>query len=489
MMRNMKLLKMAFFTATLVLLAQDLWARAGGAGGGHVGGGGHGGGYGGGSGGGDIFYLVYFLLRSGPIGWLVLLGIAVAAYFFYQRYQSQQDESAADDFMQSQAPPSAQQTPAGEPGLLKDENPEEFSQKVAKAFLTIQDAWSQKRVDIMRRFITDGVYQRFNAQFTMMNLLGQVNELSEVRIDGIRGVKSFREGGYDCVDVRIHGSAIDQFTCAKFPNLDSPGGRESFTEYWSFIRRHDYKKGSDIFHSDLCPQCSAPLTDKLIESAQCPYCGTYLNSGEYDWVLAEITQENDYGRLISSQLMVPPGGTPAEKIVEVFPDYSQHVLEDRASNAFMQMLVATSTHNAAALQRFCTGKALVDFKAFSEASNFIYDRLFIRGAELLRTELADEKLRSIVAIQYSYHQVDAKNPRAQASTMSSDTRLIVMMRELSQQTAKGSVFANSCPACGAAQKDSLAPTCAYCGSSLMNPKLDWVVEGVLDVHEFRAISA
>ncbi|MFX5656762.1 hypothetical protein ABTE24_21525, partial [Acinetobacter baumannii] len=76
-----------------------------------------------------------------------------------------------------------------------------------KAFFTIQESWSNQNVAKMRRFITDGVYQRFHAQFTMMTLLEQQNPVSGVRVLSVNVAKVGRDGAYDFADVMIQAVA------------------------------------------------------------------------------------------------------------------------------------------------------------------------------------------------------------------------------------------------------------------------------------------
>src|ERR1035441_8633816 len=53
--------------------------------------------------------------------------------------------------------------------------------KVQSSFIEIQNAWMHKDLKIVRKWISDGVYQRYTAQFGMMNKLSQVNKLSRIR--------------------------------------------------------------------------------------------------------------------------------------------------------------------------------------------------------------------------------------------------------------------------------------------------------------------
>ncbi|MGZ3768737.1 MAG: hypothetical protein ACXVCR_11750 [Bdellovibrio sp.] len=474
---------------SFLLFSEQVWSRAGGGGGGHSSGGGsHSFGGGGGSysfhsGGGS--YSNSYGSGSGLDPIILIIILIVVFWLIIKLGNMKQNPNSTDiDFNPENTP-----TKDVDLSVLGNET-QAFYDKAFTAFHIIQQAWSEKRLDTMRRFISDGVYQRFNAQFTMMNLLTQTNVISDVRVLGMRVVKSYHDGGYDCLDVRIDASANDQFVCEKYPKLKSPGGLERFVEFWSFIRRSDYKKNQDIFHSENCPQCSAALSGKLVETARCPYCGTYLNSGEYDWVLAEITQEDNY-RYNFVEMYQPPqlDYTPKEKILEVYPSFSRQVLEDRASNALMQVLISTSTRNLSMLKRFTTPAAFEKFEREFPADQFVYDRLYTGAVDLLGVHLQGNQMRAYIGIQYNAHQILLQRAAFATGdeTPIAFTTVVVLLKELSEITAKGSVYANSCPTCGAPQKDNLLAVCQYCNSQLNDQKLDWVVEDMMTMQKFRSL--
>jgi hypothetical protein len=368
----------------------------------------------------------------------------------------------------------AEAAPASEISL-SDEQQSDLKNKVELAFLTIQKAWSEKQLMSMRRFISDGVYQRFNAQFKMMNILEQEDIMSDVKVLGINFVKYTVEGNYECVDVKIRAYAKDQFRSKKFPQFNSPGGGEEFAEYWSFIRRKDCVSGKDIFSSENCPKCSAPLNEKLLETARCSYCGAYLNNGEYDWVLCEITEEEDY----QSADLAPALQKQTEDLLAVYPAFSRHLLEDIASNAFLQILIAKSTGEADVLHRFCTDAAFSKIKQYVKAKNIVYDRLYLTIVELSNLSIENNIVRARVNIEYCSLMVEFEN-NGSAHLLSEDVgenpASVVLMRELSGEVSKGSIFANACSKCGATQADSLSAVCAYCASPLNDPKRDWIID-------------
>ncbi|CAN5588132.1 hypothetical protein BH10BDE1_BH10BDE1_32580 [soil metagenome] len=450
---------------SILLFAYDLWARAGGGGGGHGGGGGGGGGHSYGGGGGGHSYGGGGQSYggggggSGSGGEEVAFLIIIIVIFLIYKAKGGGNGNGRADFSTNEFPDGRAHINAGKPVTS------ELRAKIETAFRTVQRAWSDQNLSIMRRFISDGVYQRFNAQFTMMNLLGQKNPISNIRIYSIDQMTKADDGDsmYESIDIRIDASADDQFVCAWYPNLNSPGGNERFVEYWSFIRRRDHKAGKDIYNSNLCPQCNAPLDPKMMTDARCSYCGSYINNGEFDWVLSEITQENDYSQSAPTLLSADPAGAD--------PSFSVQMLEDKASNAFTQILIASATGDAKALRRFSTDEEFEKLRVNIGTKKTIYNRLFVNSVVTREVSAENGVFSATVDIRYTFNQIE--NGEESGEMVLDQT--MTMVHRPSSNVSKGSIYANACPTCGAPQKDSLSHVCAYCGAIMNDITREWLV--------------
>jgi predicted lipid-binding transport protein (Tim44 family) len=445
---------------SLTLAAVEAYARAGGAGGGGSDFGG------GGSGGNDIlfdFYLGFFLrlapalIERGPIGWCFL---AVGLYLIFQAVNRLYFSDDKTEWLPERS---------SNRGFPVDE---ELYRKIETAFLTVQKSWAEKQTGPMRRFISDGVYQRFHAQFTMMKLLGQTNQISNLKVYSIERIPrpTETEGLYECLDVRIEASAEDQFVSATNPGLNSPGGNERFSEYWSFIRRRDHILGKDIFHSNSCPRCSAPLSLNMMKDARCSYCGSYINNGEFDWVLSEITQE---GAVLESRPVIAPRAALATQD----PMFSIQVLEDKASNAFMQILIAKATGDLRPLKRFCTNRAYTEFSSIAQRrSRIIYDRLYLKSVVTESVDFHQGLVHATVRIQFASRKLSDLNDTF--AKLETETKFLKLWHEPVGASVRGTIYANACSSCGAPQKDSLSPVCEFCRANLNDMTRDWIVDNL-----------
>ena len=355
-----------------------------------------------------------------------------------------------------------------------------FRQKVADAFERIQAAWSAQSLAEVRPFISDGIYQRFTTQFAMMALLKQRNVLSNVRILRIEPVAATRDGEYDVIQVYIAASMNDAFVCDLDHSLDSEGD-DSFVEYWSFIRKQQPTKEGDIYQQKGCPSCGAPLPPDMGELCRCQYCQVMVNSGEFDWVLAEITQEEDYGRNSMMAARVSPNLDEAvAELTREAPDLAVQLIEDKASNAFMQIMTALATRNPAVVRRFVSDDALAAITAMIPQENIIFNRIYLNEAMLLEAGRTDGRhvlkvgmtacsQRVKIGIGNRFIPVDDEEIKS--------GYVVVLERDAHAVPDKGALYQHQCPSCSGAIGDTLDINCQYCGSPLNSATNEWIVTG------------
>lgn len=178
---------------------------------------------------------------------------------------------------------------------LKARDPEfseqAFEDMASTAFFKIQEAWASRNMPAARSFLSPTVFQRFETQIAELERNRQTNKMENLVIGSLELVETVHDGGFDYVTVRINAAAAD-YTVDDDSGRIVSGSREvrPFTEYWTFLRSDQVKTqvGREIV-SQSCPNCGAPI--KLNAVGKCEYCGSDVTSGQFSWVLCEITQE------------------------------------------------------------------------------------------------------------------------------------------------------------------------------------------------------
>ncbi len=482
MHRNERRIIPIVIAMTVILAAAGaLYARAGGGGGG---------GGGGDDGIGLIIELVLMLLFELPFPWnIITTGALIAAFVVFSLFTKKKvrertvynslpkgtEENKTD-------PRTAREFLKLNPGF--DEAG--FLATVKDAFVKIQEAWQAQDISPVRRFISDGVYQRFNTQFTMMKILKQKNVLSDIMVNNVYIDRVESDGLYDIVHAAIHASMNDRFTSELDHSLDS-GGAESFVEYWSFMKKRGAPR-VDIYATDACPKCGTPLPKNMGDTSRCGSCGTLTNTGEYDWVLSEITQSDDY---IGRHPKLRKSDDLNEKVralVEENADFAVQLVEDRASNGYLQMLTSVAVGDPSIMRRFVSDAVFEKMKARTAEGAAAYNRLYLNDAYLVGAWTGDGRNNLAVAIRSSYQRVALKSGRAVMldPAVTSRTEVVVLSRDRGTSASKGSIYARECPACGAPVADSLEVKCPYCGIDYNSTANDWVITNLLTTAEYKS---
>jgi hypothetical protein len=164
-------------------------------------------------------------------------------------------------------------------------------QRIRLIFVELQKAWSEMHWETARPFVSDSLFQMLNYWIGEYRRQHLRNVLEDVRIEKTEPVKIATDAFYDALTFRIFASMRDYTVDrgGKFICGDKSGPRR-FSEYWTFIRRRGVKESSQD-HGN-CPNCGAAL--KINMAGVCEYCNGKVTSGDFDWVLSRIEQDEAY---------------------------------------------------------------------------------------------------------------------------------------------------------------------------------------------------
>ncbi len=438
----------------LLMFAAPAFARVGGAGGhgygGHGGGGFGGGGYGGGG----------WFIGGGSPTLIIIIVIIVVVYMMYfrQRGGGPAMEQGADE----EEMPQQQPMP---PGLDQ--------QKVAHSFVAIQDAWSHQDLKDVRKWLSDGMYQRLNRQFRMMKLLDQQNILSDIRIQGIAAADVHTDGNYQSADVVVSFSMDDSFVSRRYPEFDEQYAGDADTEFWTFIKRTDSASEKNLYDNNNCPNCGAPFEVKMGEISRCSNCNTLTNSAAYDWVLSEITQRGDYS-----------GGTGLaddaglHELMKGDPFFAVQRMQDVASNIFMQVMDALTGGDKKRITRFADEATTTFLQQQMQRMHFVFDRLYLNSATLIKYHVEGDLVKLDFNLTATYRRVSVEG-RLQLLDSDFVTRPfgIELSRRKDAALKAETVYSYECSSCGAPFTDTTEDQCTYCGAPVVDITRNWVLTG------------
>lgn len=170
-----------------------------------------------------------------------------------------------------------------------------FISWVKEAFITLQTAWSERDFDKVRNFEKEELFNQHKKQLEEYIRKGWINDLSRININQAYLYKYVRDKDYEYLTVFIDSRMGDYIKDEKTGSIIK--GDPSVDYYLKYLYTFMRKTGvlTDAVKSNKsvtnCPNCGAPTT--VTSSGQCEYCGSVITTGEFDWVLSDITGVNE----------------------------------------------------------------------------------------------------------------------------------------------------------------------------------------------------
>ena len=169
----------------------------------------------------------------------------------------------------------------------------QFQARAHLIFNELQAAWSTLDWERARPHETDNLFQMHQYWIDAYRRQHLRNIVDQCTVTAMQPVKISEDAFYNSITLRIGAQGYDY-------SVDEGGrvvsgsktGLRRWSEYWTFIRNREAKPAAA--RADLnCPNCGAPL--KVNNAGVCQFCGGKITSGEFDWVLSRIEQDESYG--------------------------------------------------------------------------------------------------------------------------------------------------------------------------------------------------
>ncbi|MEM7233302.1 MAG: TIM44-like domain-containing protein [Planctomycetota bacterium] len=461
-----------------LLSSSALWARAGG-------GGGYSSGSDGGGGGGDgigevavwiIFELVRFAIYRPVLGVPLLIVVGIGIYYAHKQgfgaYRGSVIRRGGNARVGNRRQRAQELFAESDPEF----DPDRFEERATIAFRKIQKAWSEQELEPIRAFVSDGIFERFSLQVEEQRAAGYRNRMDHLSVRSVTVVDVTSDRHFDTLTVRFRAAALDTFESLSTGERLSESSiiDEPFCEYWSFLRRRGTKTVARGLIEGSCPNCGSSI--ELNRSARCDSCDSLLRSGEFDWVLAEITQASVWRARRNDDV------DGYDEYQRKDPDFNLQHIEDRCSVMFWRWQLADRTGDVEPLSKIASDEYC---RAFMETRGKGAERdVFVDcavGAVEMRGVLPGTDVdQVIVEIRWSGQRLSVGDLSSYSTPRSGDrpkrTTLFVLERKAGTKTELGeSVSSAHCSACGAPESRGADHSCNYCGEVLNDGTHDWVL--------------
>lgn len=480
------------FVPLLVLLASSAWARVG-----------SGENYDSGrrSDGGDdgalveiAFFLIRLTFEHPCIGLPLLIAFVVAVWWFKRQEGSVSTRKALDAAEAERRTSVSARDADGWVTSLRAKDPAfelmAFFDRTKKLFVDVQEAWFRRNLEPVRRFLSDATFTRLATQLAIMRAQGIRDAIADVQVIDLQIIGLEQTQFFDSLHVRVRAALRDDDAPASATDeqaraLAQQKAPETFTEVWTFLRRPgaatDPSKG---LAQGNCPNCGAPFSGGA--SNTCEHCKAIVNSGNYDWVLAEITQGSEYANANGA---VDGLAKARQRDAEL----TTEVLEDRASLVFWRWIDAQVSGQPARLSKLAS-------PAFVEQLKGELDALSADGRQKVFQECAvgavntlsigDDGARETANLELRWSAKMGVGPKGQpAPALPSVPQRWVfsLTRKVgAHSVSKAGVSTSRCPSCSAPLGDNASTSCEYCGAELASGEHDWVLTAAAPWEAFGA---
>lgn len=366
---------------------------------------------------------------------------------------------------------------------LKAKDPQfdlmKFFDRTKRQFLELQDAWFKRNLEPVRKYLSDATFQRLVTQLKLMQLLGVRDAIADAQVLDLQIIGLEQNESYDSVHIRVTAQLCDSESPANASDEEALAAArkkkpEQFIEVWTFLRKPGAvtKVEGDVSQGK-CPNCGAPFEGGAANT--CEFCGAIVNSGNYDWVLAEITQ----GSQFQPHPMTPDGLVKAR---QSDPTLTTEALEDRASLVFWKWVESQSLGDPSRLAKVATAgfqeevKGGIEHLAKQGKQKFFVE-CAVGGVNAQQLTQADGK--DIAAVEIKWSAKIGIGPKGtKPPALPSQPQRYVMLLERSigaKSSADNGMSTNRCPQCAAPLTDNGQPSCEFCGTLLSSGEKDWVM--------------
>lgn len=165
-----------------------------------------------------------------------------------------------------------------------------FVDRVTFVYARLNEAWNAQDLTPVRGLVTHSLLQYLQYWVDEYKRQKLFNRLEGARVTRTVLAAVTRDPYYDAITVRVYATGLD-YTLSGYKLVGGSRDHDrAYTEYWTFIRAAK-RRGATVA-APSCPNCGAPLA--ISDAGACTHCNAHVESGEFDWVLSRIEQDDVY---------------------------------------------------------------------------------------------------------------------------------------------------------------------------------------------------
>jgi hypothetical protein len=171
-----------------------------------------------------------------------------------------------------------------DPGFDEDA----FKAKLSSVYAELQGGWQNKDIAPLRKYMTDAFYAQMDRQLNNYRRNHQTNIVSDIKVTKVDLKGWYTAGGNDVMVAELF-TSIRDYVIDDATGDVVKGSKDSIKlmRYeWSLVRPCGTKTGEETTHTEVCPNCGAPVD--INKAGKCEYCGSIIETKASDWAISSI---------------------------------------------------------------------------------------------------------------------------------------------------------------------------------------------------------
>ncbi len=160
-------------------------------------------------------------------------------------------------------------------------DPNYVLQRTFQIYSEVQYAWSNFDYNLLRKNLSDELYNEYAVQLDTMRIQNERNvmsDISQTRICIKQVTQNMKEGGLFTILVRLGVTQKDYRVNLNNPNYPMRGDTKLHDVYYELVFEMTKER------ENHCPQCGAKI-DGNVASQLCPYCGSVVVAKNHDLIM------------------------------------------------------------------------------------------------------------------------------------------------------------------------------------------------------------
>jgi Tim44-like domain len=157
---------------------------------------------------------------------------------------------------------------------------------------TLSQAWADQDLRAAQPFLSERLVAYMQYWIDEYKAQGLRNAVADPVVERVVVARVERDAHYDAVVLRFWASGGDytEEVATRRVVGGSATVRRHYSEYWTLIRSAGVRGAPRA--DKACPACGAPLDVNM--AGECAHCAAHITSGEFDWVVSKIEQDEAY---------------------------------------------------------------------------------------------------------------------------------------------------------------------------------------------------